>query len=157
VKPILAHNDLWPGNFVITKGGFIVIDWERATEQRAPFFDYFWMIVSTTIEYLASETKNHNYSESVRIFLRRSDSVSCHAFEKLETFLNELGINEAYLPHLLYLFFMEWSVQGFQVLGRQTNMDHLAFGELLYYAEKMNVLRDDPDYGETLARETVNA
>lgn len=138
VVPITSHNDLWPGNFVMTERGFIVIDWERATENRAPFFDYFWLVVATTIESLVSETESHDYSHGVRMFLRCADSVSCHAFQKLRNFLGGMGIAEVYLPHLLFVFFMEWSVQGFQVLGRQTDMDRLAFGELLYYAENMN-------------------
>lgn len=137
VVPITAHNDLWPGNFVVTENGFIVIDWERATENRAPFFDYFWLIISTAIESLASEVENINYSEATRRLLRCEDVVSCHALQKLKTFLNNLGISEDHLLHLLFLFFMEWSVQGFQTLGRQTDMDRLAFGELLHYAEQL--------------------
>lgn len=159
VKPITAHNDLWPGNIVITKYGLTIIDWERATECRAPFFDYFWMIISTTIEWLAGETKRYDYTyaEGVEMFLRCEDSVSCYAHQKLNVFLTRLGIAEAYLPHLLFLFFMEWSVQGFQVLGKQSDMDRLAFDVLLHYAENINTTGICLSSSDPLVRESANA
>lgn len=157
VVPITAHNDLWPGNFVMTDNGFIVIDWERATENRAPFFDYFWLIISTAIEALASEIGNNDYSQGVRMFLRCADDVSLHAFRKLKTFLDKMGIGEEYLPHLLFTFFMEWSVQGFQVLGRQTFMDGLAFGELQHFAETINVTNQPLAASKTGMSEPANA
>lgn len=158
VVPITAHNDLWPGNIVMTESsGFTVIDWERATDNRAPFFDYFWMIISTSIEYLASKTETNDYSQGVRMLLRCEGSLPRHAFKKIRTFLDEIGIAEAYLPHLLFVFFMEWSIQGFQVLGRQTDMDRLAFGELLHYSDQLNATGVCLTVGDPLVRVSSNA
>ena len=143
IIPIISHNDLWPGNIVMTAHGFTVIDWERAQQHRAPFYDYFWMVVSTSIEFLASREPQCDYSEGVRIFLRRADEVSCRTFKMLSSFLQRTGGAEEYLPHLLFLFFMEWSVQGYQVLGKQTAMDRLAFGELEHFAKSMNFRQNE--------------
>lgn len=132
VIPITAHNDLWPGNIVMTQGGFTVIDWERATERRAPFFDYFWMVTSTVIEVLACDS--NDFSGATRTFIRCEDHVSIYAQQKLRDFIARFGIGDKYFHHLMFLFLMELSVQGYQVLGRQTEVDRLAFAELVNYA-----------------------
>lgn len=141
VTPITAHNDLWPGNIVITENGFTVIDWERAIEHRAPFFDYFWMVVSAVFEWIVGITGNHDYSEAMKKFLRSEDDVTCHVFQKMRNFMVRSGIAEEFMPAMLYLLFMELSVQGFQILGRLTKMDRLAFGMLKYYADHMNQMQ----------------
>jgi hypothetical protein len=137
VIAIFAHNDLWPGNFMVNGEQFFAIDWERATSDRAPFFDYYWMIISTVLEYhVFTIGVIDDFSSAFRIFFKEDDSVSFHAKEKLLSFLVRHKINEKMHSHFLLLFLMEWSVQGYLALGRQTDMDKLAYGELLNFCEK---------------------
>lgn len=130
IVPITAHNDLWPGNFIVREKRLTAIDWERATPRSAPFFDYFWMIISATLEYLVGKSRVQDYSLVFRQFLQGRDDVCCHAHHKLEGFLDELGFKKAIHQQFMLLFLMEWSIQGFKALGRATDMDRLASGEL---------------------------
>lgn len=130
IVPITAHNDLWPGNFIVRGKRLTAIDWERATPRSAPFFDYFWMIISATLEYLVGKSRVQDYSLVFRQFLQGQDDVCRHAHHKLEVFLDELGFKKAMRQQFMLLFLMEWSIQGFKALGRATDMDRLAHGEL---------------------------
>lgn len=130
VIPGMAHNDLWPGNFIVQGEHLAVIDWERATEHSSPFFDYFWMIISATLEYLVGRNGVQDYSAAFGQFLTQKDKVCCYAFHKLETFLDQLEFNKGMIHQFLLLFLMEWSIQGFLALGRVTDMDQLARGQL---------------------------
>jgi hypothetical protein len=134
IAPITAHNDLWPGNFVVGADGLVAIDWERAVENRAPIFDYYWMIISAALEHIVCNIGTVDYSRAFRIFLQGHDLVSCRASEMLGAFLDRLGLDKIMHQNFLFLFLMEWSVQGFLALGRQTAMDKLAFEELVAFA-----------------------
>lgn len=135
VRTITSHNDLWPGNFVVTPDRLIAVDWERAVENRAPLFDYYWMIISATLEFLAAGLETIDYSQAFRLFLQDSDSVSRHANGKLKDYLRTNTLDRTLHSRFLLLFLMEWSVQGYLTFGRETDMDRLAYGELLNYAE----------------------
>jgi hypothetical protein len=135
ISPITAHNDLWPGNFVVAADGLVAIDWERAVEKRAPLFDYYWMIISAAIEHHVTVIGVVDYSRAFRLFLEEGDDVTRHATEMLKTFLGRLGLDRELHQSFLLLFLMEWSVQGYLALGRQTAMDRLAFGELTNFME----------------------
>lgn len=144
VVPITAHNDLWPGNFIVKKDHLIAVDWERATEQSTPLFDYFWMIISTTLEYLVGKNGVQDYSNAFRQFLNRQDEVCCHAQDKLELFLDSLGLDRILKNRFMLLFLMEWSIKGFQSLGRVTDMDQLAYGELAAFVAETPCTGDSP-------------
>jgi len=133
VVPVDSHNDLWPGNFVERPEGLTAVDWERATEDRAPMFDYYWLITSAALEYMAGRIGCPDYSHAFRLFLEREDAVCRHAHERLELFLERMGLEKKTHPQFLLLFLMEWSVQGYQVLGERTTMDKLAFNEFNKY------------------------
>ncbi|BDV43059.1 hypothetical protein GURASL_19820 [Geotalea uraniireducens] len=135
IGTITAHNDLWPGNFVVTSDRLVAVDWERAVGNRAPLFDYYWMIISATLEFLASYCESFDYSAAFRIFLADSDDVSRHAHGKLKDFLGRNALDRKMHSRFLLLFLMEWSVQGYLTFGRETAMDRLAYGELLNYAD----------------------
>jgi hypothetical protein len=128
--PMIAHNDLWPGNFIVRDDQLIAVDWERATEGRAPLFDYYWMIIAAVLEYLVGVNGYQDYSAGFRQFLGRKDSVCSHAHGKLEQFIMTLGFGREQHRHFLQLFLLEWSVQGYLALGTVTGMDCLALGEL---------------------------
>jgi hypothetical protein len=147
VVPVTAHNDLWPGNIIVTEHGFTAIDWERATECRAPFFDYFWMIAAAAIQTLGRlPNKSHDQALGIRRFLSCGEPVSRYAHRMLILYLTRFGIKDTFLPHLLLLFLMELSVQGFQTLGRQTDMDRFAFAELVCFAQRnWTTLQDPPE------------
>jgi hypothetical protein len=147
--PVVSHNDLWPGNFVLTEKGLIVIDWERATADRAPFFDYFWMIVSAALEYLVGEEGAHDYSRAFGRFVLAEDQVSREAHRKLCLFMKRLSLPETLFRGLLFLFLMEWSVQGYQALARQTDMDRMVFNELNRFAAAG--ITPDDTAGKTVA------
>lgn len=132
--PVVSHNDLWPGNFLLTERGLVVLDWERATRERAPFFDYFWMIVSAALEYLAGAKGARYYADMMDHFFTAEDEVSAEAHRLLRLFLERLGIPDRQYQAVLFLFLMEGSVQGYQALGRQTDMDRLIYGQLLKFA-----------------------
>ena len=137
IASITAHNDLWPGNFVVGVDGLVAIDWERAMENRAPFFDYFWMIISAALEHYACNIRAVDYSRAFRLFLAGKDDVSQHAILMLKAFLESHGFDTELLQGFLLLFLMEWSIQGYLALGKQTAMDRLAFGELVFFFEAM--------------------
>ena len=145
VVPVLAHNDLWPGNFIVNGDRLTAIDWERATPERAPIFDYFWMIISAVMEYRVGQNGVQDYSVAFRQFLRKDDEVCAHAFSKLEIFLESLGFGKQTFSQFILLFLMEWSIQGVSALGKLTDMDRLAQGELIAFS------RDHPEilYGKT--------
>lgn len=134
IMTIIAHNDLWPGNFVVDGDRLVAIDWERAAEGRAPLFDYYWMIISTVLEYHANRLGAADYSQAFRRFLAGNDMVSDHARDRLALFLDRLSLGRTLHHFFLLLFLMEWSVQGYRALGRETDMDRLAFGELVAFA-----------------------
>ena len=131
IIPITSHNDLWPGNFVVVSGGLVAIDWERAAENRAPLFDYYWMIVSAALEHLICKIGVTDYSRAFQLFAEGQDEIAQHAAVMLKTFLNRLGFDSELHRSFLLLFLMEWSVQGYLALGKQTAMDRLAFNELV--------------------------
>lgn len=134
VTTVFAHNDLWPGNFIVNEERVFAIDWERATPGRAPFFDYYWMIISAVLEYHVSRLGVIDYSKAMRIFLEDTDAVSNYASSKLASYLERHALDGDHHQSFLLLFLMEWSVQGYLALGSQTDMDRLAFGELLHFA-----------------------
>ncbi|GAW65974.1 hypothetical protein GPEL0_01f1113 [Geoanaerobacter pelophilus] len=134
VVPVVSHNDLWPGNFLCTEKGLVVLDWERATRERAPFFDYFWMMVSATLEYLAGARGVRYYSSNLKIFLKAEDEVSLEAHRLLRLFLKRFGVPDQQFQALLFLFLMEAAVQGYQALGRQTETDGEFFNILVQFA-----------------------
>lgn len=136
LTPIIAHNDLWPGNFIISNNTVTVIDWERATKNRAPFYDYFWMITSASIEWLIGSTRSTDYSFVIKKFLNFDDDVSKYSLNKLKFFLNYYNINNDYLMHFLYLLFMELSIQGFQIFNKSTKMDYLFYDILFYFKNR---------------------
>ena len=136
VITIVAHNDLWPGNFIVNKERLVAIDWERATPDRAPFFDYYWMIISAILEYHVCRIGVIDYSRAFRIFLEGNDAVSRYGAVKLSAFMERHGVEKNRYNNFLLLFLLEWSVQGYLAIGRQTAMDKLAFGELLYFLKK---------------------
>jgi hypothetical protein len=138
IVPIIAHNDLWPGNLLVGADGLVAIDWERAVGNRAPLFDYYWMIISAVLEHLVCRIGISDYSRAFRLFLEESDDVSRHATAMLKAFLGRLGLDNELDQSFLLLFLMEWSVQGYLALGKQTAMDRLAFGELITFMETHN-------------------
>lgn len=134
VVTIIAHNDLWPGNFIVGADRLVAVDWERASANRAPLFDYYWMIISAVLEYYVGNSGVPDYSRAFRLFLQRKDKVSHFAHEKLESFLTGLALAKELHDQFILLFLMEWSVQGYLALGHQTAMDALAFDELVNFA-----------------------
>ena len=134
IAPLTAHNDLWPGNFVVGGDGLVAIDWERAVGNRAPLFDYYWMIISAALEHGVCRIGTVDYSRAFRLLLQEDDAVSRKAIEMLGLFLERLGLDKNMARDFLLLFLMEWSVQGYLALGAQTAMDRLAFGELVAFA-----------------------
>lgn len=146
--PVLAHNDLWPGNFIVKDDQLTAIDWERATPQSAPLFDYFWMIISAVLEYRVGQNGVQDYSMAFRQFLSLDDEVCRHARSKLDCFLDYLGFERMMRTQFILLFLMEWSIQGALALGKLTDMDLLAQGELIAF------ISDNP-YGETSFGMTV--
>lgn len=131
--PVLAHNDLWPGNFIVTGDLLTAIDWERSTPQSAPLFDYFWMIISAVLEYRVGQNGIQDYSMAFRQFLTLDDDVCRHARAQLECFLDGLGFEKTAHDQFILLFLMEWSTQGVRALGVSTEMDRLAQGELMAF------------------------
>jgi len=134
VRTGTAHNDLWPGNFVVRGDRLVAVDWERGAEMRAPIFDYYWMIISAAMEYYVCRSDRHDYSRAFRLFLCGSDGVAVHAEKKLRSFLGNLCFDQDLYRHFMMLFLMEWSVQGYMALGEQTAMDRLAYEELLFFS-----------------------
>jgi len=149
--PVMAHNDLWPGNIIVSDQRLIVIDWERAVSDRSELFDYFWMLISTYLEYHIGKTQMEDYSLSFRAFLDGGDFISCLIRDKLCVRLEKNGFDRKEYDLFLALFLIEWSMQGCQALGRQTRMDRLALGELLHYLE---ISGDRFDGGETARNRT---
>lgn len=139
VPQITAHNDLWPDNLLITADSVVAVDWERAVENRAPFFDYFWMMISSVLEHLVCHAGAGDYAGAFRLFLEERDEVSRQGRGWLNAFLRRLGLGEERLSLFLLLFLMELSVQGALALGRPTTMDSLAFGELKSFAERLGL------------------
>ena len=133
IAPLTAHNDLWPGNFVVGTDGLVAIDWERAVCGRAPLFDYYWMIISAALEHGVCRIGRVDYSRAFRLFLEEDDDVFKKASEMLGLFLGRLGLDKKMFRDFLLLFLMEWSVQGYLALGAQTAMDRLAFEELVAF------------------------
>ncbi len=160
VVPVFSHNDLWPGNVLWTEKGLVVLDWERATPERAPFFDYFWMMVSATLEYLAGAKGVRYYSDTMDSFLKAEDEVALEAHRLLRLFLKRMGVPERHFQTLLFLFLMEGSVQGYQALGRQTDMDALIFSQLLKFTGReaadatgyLGRAADEPEQEDELAQ-----
>lgn len=134
IVPVTAHNDLWPGNFIVNGDRMMAVDWERATEQSAPLFDYYWMMISAAIEYRVGLNGQQDYAASFRQFIDRRDGVCHKVHEKLGDFIESLGFDRNQPLPFIMLFLMEWSVQGYRALGRQTAMDRLALGELIAFS-----------------------
>ncbi len=137
---VTAHNDLWPENFILNGDQLIAIDWERATENSSPLFDYYWMMISAVLEYRVGRNGIQDYVVSLRQFFERTDEVCCLAHRKLENFIVSLGFDKELYPQLMMLFLMELSVQGYRTFGKSTDNDRMALGELL------NLHRDNPEY-----------
>jgi hypothetical protein len=135
IVPILSHNDLWPGNFIVHSDNLVAVDWERAMPGRAPLFDFYWMMISLAMEYIVCGIGIIDYSRAFQMFLSETDEVSRYAAEKLKLFLESIGIPGQQQQHFLFLFLMEWSVQGYLALGHSTEMDDLAYGELHRFAK----------------------
>ena len=134
LTPIIAHNDLWPGNFIMASDRLVAVDWERATSERSELFDYFWMIISAVMEYRVGVTGVQDYATGFRSCLYDDDIVCRHARDKILSRMTHNDIPQD-LSNLFYaLFLMEWSVQGWLVFKRQTDMDKLAVGELLNFS-----------------------
>jgi len=140
--PMIAHNDLWPGNFVVSNDHLTAIDWERATDQSAPIFDYYWMVISAVLEYRTGVNGEQDYSMSFRQFLDTCDDVCLHAHKMLGDFLAELGFERGQHLQFIMFFLLELSVQGYRTLGRMTDMDRLVFAELVAYAERLDDMPD---------------
>lgn len=133
LTPITAHNDLWPGNFIVCGHGLVAIDWERAVSGRSELFDYFWMLISTYLEYDVGKYQTQNYSSAFRRWLNNEDHLGEYIHEKLRHRLLLNGLSEEYFELFLGLFLIEWSMQGRLALGRETDMDKLALGVLRDY------------------------
>lgn len=139
--PAVAHNDLWPGNIIVSRDRLTAVDWERATEQSAPLFDYYWMIVSAVMAYTFGANGNSDAATAFGLFLSRHDEVSCQAHVKLRQFLQKFGFDERQHLHFLLLFLMELSVQGYRALARKTEMDGEAYQSLLaFHTDHANLL-----------------
>ena len=134
--PITAHNDLWPGNFLETTKGLIAIDWERAAHGRCEIFDFFWMIISTAMEYLIGMGFEENYSLCYRKVIQAEDPVCAYAYMKLIDYIQKIGFSTDDLPVFMQLFLLEWSVQGYNALGRRTAMDEIAIYEFVHFHNK---------------------
>jgi aminoglycoside phosphotransferase (APT) family kinase protein len=133
VPSVISHGDLWPANFVKSGSRWVVIDWERAREGQAPFFDHCWMLVSTAIERRRNQARLPGYGEAFRAFRRTPDGVDLHARGLIERFLAEHGFPPEAFPLFFLLFAMEWSVLGYSVTGVPSAMDrvaHAAFEDL---------------------------
>jgi hypothetical protein len=135
--PIIAHNDLWPANFIVSERKLIVIDWERATFARSELFDYFFMMISAFIEYDIGKSQREDYSISFRSFLEGGDFISTLVQERLCVKLEYNGFDRKDYDLFMALFILEWSMQGYQALGCQSRMNKLVFEELLHYLEIM--------------------
>ena len=131
--PGIAHNDLWPGNFILQGERLVVVDWERSHPEGACVFDYFWMVISAAIEIYMAQKGFHDYSRGFRAFLGSEEPVCRESRERLAAFLTDMGLNATLLRMFLYLFLMEWSVQGVAVFGYATPMDRLAHEELKHF------------------------
>jgi len=142
LMPVVAHNDLWPGNMIVSRERLTAVDWERATEHSAPLFDYYWMIISAVLVYRFGFNGNSDSAAAFRQFLCRSDEVCRKAHVKLHQFLRKLGIDEDLHVHFLLLFLMELSFQGYRALARETDMDRQAYQTLLsFYSEHADLLK----------------
>jgi len=142
IVPVISHNDLWPGNFIVNDEQLIAVDWERATEESAPFFDYYWMIISAALAYRHGCNGVEDTSVAFRQFLEQKDDVCRQAHEKLRTFLRGLGIDHLMHHQFIMLFLMEWSVQGYRATAGTTDMDRVAYQELMaFYADHADDLR----------------
>lgn len=139
LTPIIAHNDLWPGNFIMTSSRLVAVDWERATSERSELFDYFWMIISAVLEYRVGVTGVQDYSAGLRSCLYDDDIVCCHARDKIFTRLAHNDIPQDFLNFFYSMFLMELSVQGWFVFKRQTDMDKLVIGELIKFSKNNQV------------------
>lgn len=136
-RAIIAHNDLWPGNFLLHGQHLTAIDWERSTEHAPPFFDYFWMIISAALEFLVGENHCQDYSRCFRQLLDCKNLISRHTHNLLHGFLQRQGISPKQFPAFMLLFLMEWSIQGYRSIGRITAMDRLARAELAAFSRNM--------------------
>ena len=133
---MITHNDLWPSNLILTSENIVAIDWERATEDHAGVFDYFWMMISAAIVYLKELKRLPNYSISFQCFLKNDDEISKCVHNKLHNFIVKMGFDDQLYDFFMVLFLMEWSIQGFIHLHHQNAMDKLAFEELLSFLKK---------------------
>jgi len=131
--PVIAHGDLWPANILVTANGLVAIDWERATPNRPEMFDYFWMIISTALEYLSSPNGFADFTRWFKCLLTSNDSVCIHARNKLEEHLKLNGIPSSYLDLFIAMFLMEFAIRGGLSLNRQTDMDILAGVEFRHF------------------------
>lgn len=109
---VIAHNDLWPANILVTDKGFVAIDWERATANKSELFDYFWMIISATLEYLSAPKGFDDFSRWFKCLLTSNDSVCIYARKKLEVHLHLNDISSEYMNLFIALFLMEFAVRG---------------------------------------------
>ncbi len=134
--PVIAHNDLWPGNFIICGERLVVVDWERSSPESACVFDCFWMVISTVIEVYMAQMGFHDYSRGFRAFCSGEDILCRERRDRLTAFLAQLKLKASLFRLFLYLFLLEWSIQGVQVFGHPTPMDRLAHGELKYFLEE---------------------
>lgn len=134
--PVIAHNDLWPANILVTAKGFVVIDWERATPNRSELFDYFWMIISATMEYLSAPNGFADFSRWFECLLTSNDAVCIHARSKLAAYLELNGIASDYLDLFIALFLMEFAIRGGLSLSNQIHVDTLAAEEFRCFVNR---------------------
>lgn len=134
--PVTAHNDLWPANFLVTSRGLFAVDWERAVENRSELFDYFWMIISATMEYLSAPYGFEDFSRWFQRLLISKDSVCSYARVKLEKQLQLNDIAPVYFDLFIVMFLMELTMQG------KAPLHQMAAEELKSFARKTKIFEE---------------
>jgi hypothetical protein len=132
--PITTHNDLWPPNILVTDNGLVAIDWERATPERAWLFDYFWMHISTTLEYLSAPGSFDDFSYWFRDFLDSDDPVCRYVQGKLSEQMRQNNLHPDHKQLFLGLFLMELSIHGRLLVGETHGIDLKAAEEFRHFA-----------------------
>lgn len=134
--PVVSHNDLWPANILDTDKGLVVIDWERATFDRSEMFDYFWMIISTTLEFLSAPNGFDDFSYWFNCFLKSKDLVCIHARKKLKAHLLLNGISSDYMDLFIALFLMEFAIRGGSSLTCRSRIEKIAAEEFRFFVKQ---------------------
>jgi hypothetical protein len=132
---VISHNDLWPGNFICHHKGLTAVDWERATSNRAPLFDYYWMMISAALTYLQGRASTYDYTLAFPQFLMNRHVMCVFIQNKLKKYLRSLCISEELHKDILLLFLLELSTQGYAAIGTKTSMDIFIYKELNEYVK----------------------